>query len=240
MSYITLELANLPADAVAEQIEAVKALATVDPNIQITIEFTGNELLALFNGSAATADKPAAAPKSTPAPAAPAKEEAAPATAAAPTRFRRTKEETEAGLTVEQAQEFRKSGLSLKAYLATQEEGEKEDEDTASATDEDDAEDETDEDDADIAVDSEDDEAEAEPVKPAAPAVTPADLLELAKKAVGFPGLTSEERRPHLSRVLKKYDVARFSEIGLDKVEEAAADLNGVLAKFKKLVAEKS
>lgn len=237
MSYITLELAALPADVVAEQIEAVKALAAVDPNIQITIEFTGNELLALFNGSAATAEKPAVPPKTKPVePAAPAQESAT----AAPARFRRTKEETEAGLTVEQAQEYRKSGLSLKAYLAKQD-GEKEEaEDTASATDEDDSSDGGDEDDADLAVDSDDEEEAEAPAEPAKPAVSPADLLELAKKAVGFPGLSSEERRPHLARVLKKYDVARFSEIEGDKVEEAAADLNAVLAKFKKLVAEKS
>lgn len=239
MSYITLELAALPADAVAEQIDAVKALAAVDPNIQITIEFTGVELLALFDGSAATAGKPAAAPQSKPVETATAKDEAKSETTATP-RFRRTKEETEAGLTVEQAQEYRKSGLSLKAFLAKQDGGEEEAEEAVSATDEDDSSDEGDEDDADLAVDSEEEEEPKKPAEPAKPTVTPADLLELAKKAVGFPGLTSEERRPHLARVLKKYDVARFSEIGLDKLEEAHADLTAVLAKFKKLVAEKS
>jgi hypothetical protein len=236
MSYITLELAALPADAVAEQIDAVKALAAVDPNIQITIEFTGVELLALFDGSAATADKPAVPPKTKPVEPAADKD----AATAAPTRFRRTKAEAEAGLTVEQAQEYRASGLSLKAFLAKQDENEEEAEDTASATDEDDSSDEGDEDDADIAVDGDEEEEPEVPAEPAKPAVSAADLLVLAKKAIGFPGLTSEERRPHLTRVLKKYDVARFSEIGLDKIEEAAADLNTVLAKFKKLVAEKS
>lgn len=43
-----------------------------------------------------------------------------------------------------------------------------------------------------------------------------------------------------MNRVLKKYKVKKFSEISAGEIEDAAADLKAVIAKFKKLVEDKS
>lgn len=96
---------------------------TDDVHGDIDIRVTPEQALTLSNeqGASAVLDavaaEAAAAPAPAPGPAAPAAEAPAPEPAK-PKTIRRSKEETEAGLTIDEAREYRASGLTMAEFLA--------------------------------------------------------------------------------------------------------------------------